>query len=182
MRCPGSCVTEAVIDRSREARQIVKIETNRMAVWMQPEQIHLDVPLRDVRHALEYIADVTGMSHGLEAGPIFRALSRREQAGSTALGGGFAIPHARISGIDRPLTVLVRARPGIDFHAPDHVPVTLLLAILVPSHGNPDDHLELLALIAELFSRPDFRAQMNCESNAAAVARSIRLATDALAG
>jgi len=74
MRGPGSCVTEAVIDRSREARQIVKIETKRMAVWMQPEQIHLDISLRDVRHALEYIADVTGMSHGLEAGPIFRAL------------------------------------------------------------------------------------------------------------
>lgn len=51
----------------------MKIETNRMAVWMQPEQIHLDIPLRDVRHALEYNADVTGQSHGLEAGPIFRA-------------------------------------------------------------------------------------------------------------
>ncbi len=74
----------------------MKTEMKRVALWLQPEEIHLDVDLRDSTHALTFIADAIGEHHGLEPGPIYRALSRREQAGSTALGGGFAVPHARI--------------------------------------------------------------------------------------
>ena len=152
----------------------MRSETKRVAAWLQPEEIHLDVPLRDSRHALEFIADAIGTHHGLESGPIFRALSRREQAGSTALGGGFALPHARISGIERPLTLLVRARHPIEFKAPDRDAVTLMLAILVPEHGNREDHLKLLALVAELFSKARFRAQMDTGAEPDTVAESFR--------
>ena len=158
----------------------MKAETNRVAAWLQPEEIHLDVPLRDSRHALEFIADAIGTHHGLEAAPIFRALSRREQAGSTALGGGFAVPHARIHGIERPLTLLVRARQAIDFKSPDDDPVSLMLAILVPERGDRDDHLKLLALVAELFSNPRFRAQIDLGAEPAAVAESFRSGVRAL--
>lgn len=160
----------------------MNIETSRMAAWMQPEQILLDVSLRDVRHALEFIAESIATAHGLEGDVVFRALSRREQAGSTALGGGLAIPHARILGIDQPLTLLVRAKPGLAFHAPDGEPVTLLLAILVPAHGDPGEHLNLLALISQMFSRPGFRAGLDAAGDATEAGRTIRLATEALAG
>lgn len=159
----------------------MNIETSRMAAWMQPEQVLLDVPLRDVRHALEFIADSIATAHGLEGDVVFRALSRREQAGSTALGGGLAIPHARISGIGQPLTLLVRAKSGLAFHAPDGEPVTLLLAILVPAHGDPEEHLSLLALISQLFSRPGFRAALEAAADAAEAAQIIRFSTEALA-
>lgn len=152
----------------------MKPEMKRVAIWLQPEEIHLDVDLRNSTHALEFIAGVIGEHHGLEPGPIFRALSRREQAGSTALGGGFAVPHARIPGIERPLTVLVRASHPIQFNAPDHDPVSLMLAILVPEQGDRDDHLRLLALVAELFSNPRFRARMDLGSTPALVAESLR--------
>jgi len=151
----------------------MKAEIEQVAAWLQPEEIHLDVPLRDVRHALEFIADAIGVHHGLDSAPIFRALSRREQAGSTALGAGFAVPHARIHGIERPLTLLVRARHPIDFLAPDREPVSLMLAILVPEHGDHDDHLRLLALVAELFSEPGFRARMDTGIDPSAVADSL---------
>jgi PTS system nitrogen regulatory IIA component len=154
----------------------MKNQASPLTAWMQPEQIHLDVPLSDVRHALAFIADAIAAHHHLEAGPIFRALSRREQAGSTALGGGFAIPHARIPGIDQPLTVLVRARQGIEFDAPDHAPVKLMLAIVVPAHGDTQDHLELLALISEVFSQRGLRAQLDEAVDTASVARAISVA------
>ena len=160
----------------------MRTETKHVAAWLQPEQIHLDVPLRDARHALEFIADAIGTHRGLESGPIFRALSRREEAGSTALGGGFALPHAKIAGIPHPLTLLVRARHPIDFKAPDRHAVTLLLAILVPHHGNPEDHLRLLALVAELFSQARFRALMDTGADPAAVAGSFRAGLAALRG
>ena len=146
---------------------------DRVASWLQPEGIYLDVPLRDSLHALEFIAGMIAAHHDLDQAPVFRALSRREQAGSTGLGGGFAVPHARIPGIERPLTLLVRASRPIDFKAPDHDPVWLMLAILVPEHGDRDDHLKLLALVAELFSDPRFRARIDTAVAPADVAASI---------
>ncbi len=160
----------------------MRADTKRVAAWLQPEEIHLDVPLRDSRHALEFIADTIGVHHCLEAAPIFRALSRREQAGSTALGGGFAVPHALIHGIERPLTLLVRAQHPLDFKAPDHDPVSLMLAILVPEHGDRGDHLQLLALVAELFSNPRFRAQIDTGAAPEAVAESFRAGIRGLQG
>jgi len=160
----------------------MKTEMKRVAVWLQPEEIHLDVVLRDSNHALEFIAGAIGEHHGLEPAPIYRALSRREQAGSTALGGGFAVPHARIPGIARPLTFLVRARRPIEFKAPDHDPVSLMLAILVPEQGDRDDHLRLLALVAELFSNPRFRSEMDLGTDPAAVAEALRLGISKLQG
>jgi PTS system nitrogen regulatory IIA component len=152
----------------------MKTENQRVAAWLQPEAIHLDVPLRDQSHALEFIAGAIGERHGLEPAPVFRALCRREQAGSTGLGAGFAIPHARISGIERPLTLLLRAQTPLEFKALDHEPVWLMLAILVPADGDKQDHLRLLALVAELFSEPRFRAQMDTGEEPTAVAEAFR--------
>jgi len=132
-----------------------------IAGWIQPEDILLDVDVRDRHHALKMIASALGRTHGLDPAPIARALDRREQAGSTALGDGFAIPHARIAGLDRPLTLFMRTRAGIDFRAPDAKPVSDLLAILVPANGDKQDHLQLLALISQLFSDKGFRAQLD---------------------
>jgi len=152
----------------------MKNETERIAAWLQPEAIHLDVPLRDQSHALEFIAGAIGERHRLDPAPIYRALCRREQAGSTGLGAGFAIPHARIPGIERPLTLLLRARTPLAFKALDHEPVWLMLAILVPVDGDRNDHLKLLALVAELFSEPRFRARMDTGEDPVAVAEAFR--------
>jgi PTS system nitrogen regulatory IIA component len=149
-------------------------DLTRVASWLQPEEILIDVPLRDSTHALEVMARAIGARHGLDPGPVFRALSRREQAGSTGLGGGFAIPHAKIAGIERPLTLLLRTRDAIAFKAPDGGPVSLMLAILVPLEGDRDDHLQLLALVAELFSKPRFRTQLDTGTDAAAIAEAFR--------
>ena len=70
--------------------------------------------------------------------------------------------------------MLVRARQAIEFKAPDREPVSLMLAILVPEHGDHDDHLKLLALVAELFSQPGFRARMDTGTDPASVAESLR--------
>ena len=146
-------------------------ELKHVTRWLQPEEIHLDVALRDCDDALAFIAQAIGTHHGLDPGPIFRALSRREQAGSTALGGGFALPHASIPGIERPLTLLVRTREPISFNASDDGPVSLMLAILVPEGGDRNVHLKLLALAAELMSQPGFRTRLDLATEPTAVAQ-----------
>ncbi len=138
----------------------------------------LDIDVRDRLHALKVVAAAIGREHGLDPAPIFRALWRREQAASTALGEGFAIPHARIGGIARPLTLFMRMKLAIAFDAPDRQPVSQLLAIMVPADGAKDDHLQLLALVARLFSDRGFRRRLDSapDATAAAVAFSAGIA------
>ena len=56
--------------------------------WLQPQDIVLDVDVWDRRRALELAAARIGQAHGLDPAPILRALWRREQVGSTAIGHG----------------------------------------------------------------------------------------------
>jgi PTS system nitrogen regulatory IIA component len=118
------------------------------------------------------IASLCAESHELPPAPLLRALWRREQAGSTALGHGVAIPHARIEGIDHPLTLFVRTRAPIPFRAPDGEPVADLYAIFVPMRSDYDAHLELLARIVAMLSDPELRARVATASTSA-VAHSI---------
>jgi PTS system nitrogen regulatory IIA component len=155
-------------------KEIMVDSTLRIASWLQPQGLLLDVDIRDREHALEVSAAEIGRAHGVDPGPIFRALWRREQSGSTALGDGFAIPHARTGGLVRPLTLFLRARHPLAFHAPDGKPVTDLLVIMVPADGANDDHLQLLALVAQLFSDSGFRKQLHRAPDVAAAEKAFQ--------
>ena len=125
-----------------------------------PLEVALAVDIRDKEQALASAAKLVNRSLALDPEPIERALSRREQAGSTALGYGIAIPHARIDGIDHPLTVFLRARYPIAFDAPDGKPVSDFLVILVPAAGSPEEHLQMLAKVAQIFADREFREEL----------------------
>jgi PTS system nitrogen regulatory IIA component len=135
-----------------------------------PDVIHLDLDARNRKQALEAVAALVARSRGLGAAAVFRALWRREEAGSTALGCGVAIPHARLDVIDRPVKLLVRTKYAIEFDAPDGAPVSLLYVILVPANGSTDEHLQLLAVVAQALSDPTLRAGLSAATSAPAVA------------
>jgi nitrogen PTS system EIIA component len=137
----------------------------RIHAWIEPQKIVLDAELRDHRHALEAAASEIGIMQGLAPEPVLRALWRREQVGSTAIGCGVAIPHARIGGIKRPITLFMRSKWAIDFAAPDGKPVRNILIIMVPTDGDIDEHLQLLATIAQMFSDSAFREHIAAATN-----------------
>ena len=136
---------------------------------LRPQEIVLDVDVHNAAGALNAAAASIGRAHGLDPAPILRALSRREQVGSTALGSGVAIPHARIAGITEPLTLFMRTRYAIEFGAPDGRPVTNLLVIMVPADGDTDEHLQFLALVAETFTDRAFRTRLAAATTAGQV-------------
>ena len=127
---------------------------------LHPQEIVLDVDANDGASVLAMAAAYIGRGHGLDPAPILRALQRREEVGSTALGRGVAIPHARIAGIARPLTLFLRTRQPVDFRAPDGETVSNFYVIMVPTDGDTDEHLELLANVAACFGESAFRAQL----------------------
>jgi len=85
----------------------------------------------------------------LPAELIASALLKREELGSTGTGGGIAIPHARIPGLDRPFGILVRLKQSIDFDAIDDQPVDLLFMLLLPVVSNKEQ-LNALASVARM--------------------------------
>ena len=102
------------------------------------------------------MANVLAMRHGLDEHAIVAGLNARESLGSTALGQGVAIPHARLPGLAHPIAAFARLRSAIAFDAPDGKPVLSLLFLLVPD-GATDAHLVLLAQAASMFCDKAFR-------------------------
>jgi PTS system nitrogen regulatory IIA component len=109
--------------------------------WLCPQQIELDVDVPDRREALRAVSAMIARAKGLSAPPVYRALWRREMAGSTGVGDGLAIPHARIAGITEPVTAYLRMKVPLNFAAPDGRRISELYVILVPAEGACTEHL-----------------------------------------
>lgn len=84
---------------------------------------------------------------------VLEALTERETLGSTALGGGVALPHGRCPPLAAPVAAFARLARPLDFGAADGKPVDLVCALVTPSHFT-EGHLSLLAEIATRFSEP----------------------------
>lgn len=87
--------------------------------------------------------------HGLEQRRVVEGLMEREKLGSTAMGSGIAIPHARIDGLEKIVGFFVRLERPLDFEAADGLGVDLVFTLLVPE-GSGTDHLRALAKVSRL--------------------------------
>ncbi len=95
---------------------------------------------------------------------LFDNLIAREKLGSTGLGNGIAIPHCRITQCQRVIGTLIKLEEAIDFDAIDNQPVDLLFVLLVPEQAH-DEHLKVLATLAEQFSDQSFCQQLRAADN-----------------
>lgn len=95
---------------------------------------------------------------------IFDSLCARERLGSTGLGHGVAIPHGRLKGSKQTLGAFVQLTEGIDYDAVDQQPVDLLFALLVPEEST-NEHLQILAKLAEMFSDSGLVLQLRAASS-----------------
>ncbi|MEQ8952901.1 MAG: PTS sugar transporter subunit IIA [Pseudomonadales bacterium] len=102
--------------------------------------------------AAELIAKTTP---ALETDDIFSALMAREQLGSTGLGNGIAIPHCRVNTCNKIIGSLITLAEPVDFDAIDGKPVDILFVLIVPAVEH-EEHIKVLARLAELFNEEDF--------------------------
>src|SRR5579862_4575833 len=84
------------------------------------------------RQALAVVAEIAARSFGLKPGEVLDALLEREAAGSTGVGYGVAVPHARLAGLTRLRGVFVRLAEPVAFEAVDDRPVDLIFALFAP--------------------------------------------------
>jgi PTS system nitrogen regulatory IIA component len=111
------------------------------------------------RQALSLVAETAARRFGLDASDVLDALLAREQTGSTGVGSGVAVPHARTPGLDRMRAVFVGLETPVDFGSIDGQPVDLLFALLAPEDVGPE-HLQAFARVARLLRRSDLRLQL----------------------
>lgn len=111
---------------------------------------------------------------------IAAALREREQLGSTGIGHGIAIPHARTNAFDRARGAFLRLREPVDFEAGDGQPVDLVFALAVPRHFDRE-HLRILSDLASRFSDAGFRAALRDAPDIAAL-RELLLAPATVTG
>jgi PTS system nitrogen regulatory IIA component len=132
---------------------------------LSPERIQFDVHSSSKKRLLELISrELARNSSSLSEREIFESLCARERLGSTGLGKGVAIPHGRVKGSDTVQASFIRLKKPLPFDAVDGEPVDLLFAMTVPEQCN-EDHLKLLAQVAELFSNPDLLKQLREAEN-----------------
>ena len=82
---------------------------------------------------------------------VFDKLLERERLGSTGLGHGVALPHARMAGVEQAWGAFIQLSEGVDFDAIDGEKIDLAFGLLVPEEAT-QEHLTLLAKLASLFS------------------------------
>jgi PTS system nitrogen regulatory IIA component len=96
---------------------------------------------------------------GARAEDVLAALLNRERLGSTGVGEGVAIPHAKISGLKSLVACFGRTVQGVPFDAIDYQPVRLIFVLLVPENS-AGAHLKALARISRLLKNPAFRERL----------------------
>ena len=127
---------------------------------LSPERIRCNVHSSSKKRLLEAISkELAQHSDKLSQREIFESLCARERLGSTGLGNGVAIPHGRVKGSQEIGATFFCLKKPVPFDAIDGKPVDLLFAMTVPESCN-EDHLSLLAQVAELFSYPDLLKEL----------------------
>jgi nitrogen PTS system EIIA component len=131
-----------------------------IADFLTPDRVALEVRVRDKAALIAEIARLFARTTPrLRPETVQAALQAREQLGSTGLGGGFALPHARIEGLDAYLGLFLRLSRPIDFDAIDGKPVQLVFVLLIPSES-PTPHVAALAAISRRFRNTDIVAKL----------------------
>ena len=122
-----------------------------VSALLSPTCIFLDIEISSKKKLLELIANVVADRTELSESSIYTNLLNRERLGSTALGSGFAVPHARVNDLDSTLACFFRLKEAIAFEAPDDRPVDLVFTIIIPEEAT-EEHLVILSSLAKIFS------------------------------
>jgi PTS system nitrogen regulatory IIA component len=115
--------------------------------FLSPSEVLVNVRATDKRQLLQDLAQKAAPKLDISADRIVSELLKREELGSTGMGSGVAIPHARFDAIKSPFGMLARLKPAIEFDAIDGQRVDLVFVLLL-SAGAEGEQLGALALVA----------------------------------
>ncbi|MBX6423131.1 PTS sugar transporter subunit IIA [Thermosulfurimonas sp. F29] len=128
----------------------------RLSNLLSERVIILDLSAEDKWAFFRTVSRILAEESGLKARRIEEALCERERLGSTALGEGVALPHARVPLLPRLYVSLARSLKGLEFDSPDGKPVKIIFTVLAPEEESAL-YLRCLSHLARLLREKDFR-------------------------
>ncbi|MET3109216.1 PTS system nitrogen regulatory IIA component [Oxalobacteraceae bacterium GrIS 2.11] len=137
---------------------------NSVAALFSPNEVLLDLEAADKQALFKAIGHLWEEHRGLTVLDVAGNLHARETLGSTGLGHGVAIPHARIHGLVKAVATFVRPARSIEFDAPDGRPVACCFVLLVPAQVT-EQHLQILAEVAAMLSNVQFREKIGTSNS-----------------
>ena len=138
--------------------------------FLSPTQVMPDVRTSDKAHLLQQLAAQAAAVLGLDANEVSEQIAKREELGSTGVGNGVALPHARLKGLEAPFGLLARLRHGIEFEAIDDQSVDIVFLLLLPETS---DSTSVLACIARALRDPKVLQQVRGATDRDALFRAL---------
>jgi nitrogen PTS system EIIA component len=136
-----------------------------------PDGIILDLKnCNSKRQVLKELSQQAAATLGIDPQHLLEALMERERLGTTGIGHGIAIPHARLGELDHLVGLFARLEQPVDFESLDDQPSDLIFLLLAPDSADADS-LKALARISRLLRDPGLRQRLRQEVDRDAVYR-----------
>ena len=140
--------------------------------FLTTSNVVIDVPASGKAALLSDLARRAAAALKLDSDAVANAVGKRDELGSTGIGGGVAIPHARLREIKKPFGLLARLKNPIDFAAIDGGPVDIVFLMLLPA-ASQLDQLNSLAAAARKLRDGDLLNKLRKATTAAELYRTI---------
>lgn len=135
-------------------------------IKLDDSHISINDNCRSKKSILEKLSQLLSKSSGITIDKIFTELYEREKLGSTSVGYGVALPHARVKGISQPFVSVIILDNAIDFDNIDDFDVDIIVCLIVP-YEESENHLALLSCLSgildEISNRKKLRSARNSE-------------------
>ncbi|XJS10486.1 fructose-specific PTS transporter subunit EIIC [Aerococcaceae bacterium WGS1372] len=128
---------------------------------MNEDLIIMDVQSDNKMTAFEEFLNIPAVNDRIaDKDQVLAAVQKRESEGSTGMGEGIAIPHAKSDKVTAPTVIFGRSNKGIEWESLDGQAVNVAFLILVPERHQGDMHLRILQLLARKLMDPDFKKEL----------------------
>ena len=140
--------------------------------FLSASDVAIDVPAADKTGLLKKLAGRAAATLNLPAEMVTGEIQKRDELGSTGIGRGVAIPHARLREVKKPLALLARLKSPIAFDAIDGQPVDLVVLLLLRASSQLDQ-LNCLAAVARRLRDEDVLRRMRCATSRTELFRAV---------
>src|SRR5215831_3676871 len=140
--------------------------------FLSPSDVVIDLRARDKRALLSELSSRAAAVLNLSAEAVEDAIEKRDELGSTGIGGGVSIPHARLREVEKPFGFLARLKHPINFQAVDEQPVDIVFLLLLPA-SSQIDQLNALAAVARKLRDPKVLADLRQATTASELYKAV---------
>ena len=138
--------------------------------FLRPTGVLTQIQAGSKKQVLSAIAQKVGGDLGLEPRVICQALAERERLGSTGVGEGVALPHAKVEGLEQLSLAFARLNEPVDFDAADNEPVDLIAALLMPQdETQQSEYLKVFSKISRRLKDEDLRQKIRGADSESAI-------------